>query len=264
MRLPADKEIEEAKEYLRERISAEVSMSRNLLKVMEWAAKKIVAISFKYHVPPRLFRFSYNKKMKAEIDAVIAELRAAILDYTRTLAVATHTEDEEDILAYIGRENHGKTLEMRLDEYSQRYENELEATIAAGMFLGMDENRIFANIETYSDRPYYNPIFAEAVDEGSDFMSRLDVKPNFGIGQERAVGSLPALDLLCTFAIAEGWMRHWFNEGRRGGAFGYRIYRGSGYPCVHCDEATKRVYSMEEMVLPLHPNCRCYAVFLYV
>ena len=44
MRVPTDKEIEEAKEYLRQRLDAELSMRTNLQIVMIEAAKQIIDI----------------------------------------------------------------------------------------------------------------------------------------------------------------------------------------------------------------------------
>ena len=47
MRVPTDKEIEEAKEYLRQRLDAELSMRTNLQIVMIEAAKQIIDISYR-------------------------------------------------------------------------------------------------------------------------------------------------------------------------------------------------------------------------
>ena len=58
MRVPTDKEIEEAKEYLRQRLDAELSMRTNLQIVMIEAAKQIIDISYRYKISPELFRFS--------------------------------------------------------------------------------------------------------------------------------------------------------------------------------------------------------------
>ena len=47
MRIPTDKEIEEAKEYLRQRLDVELSMRTNLQIVMIEAAKQIIDISYR-------------------------------------------------------------------------------------------------------------------------------------------------------------------------------------------------------------------------
>ncbi len=97
MRQPTSKEIEEAKDYLRQRLNAELSMENNLLAIMYQAAKEIVAVSYKYNIPPSLFSFSYNKELQQEVEAIITNLRELIEDYTETLAVANHTDEEEHI-----------------------------------------------------------------------------------------------------------------------------------------------------------------------
>ena len=43
MKQPTSKEIEEAKDYIRQRLNAELSMENNLLAIMYQAAKEIVA-----------------------------------------------------------------------------------------------------------------------------------------------------------------------------------------------------------------------------
>lgn len=67
MRVPTDKEIEEAKEYLRQRLDAELSMRTNLQIVMIEAAKQIIDISYRYKISPELFRFSANRQLQEEV-----------------------------------------------------------------------------------------------------------------------------------------------------------------------------------------------------
>ena len=97
MRVPTDKEIEEAKEYLRQRLDAELSMRTNLQIVMIEAVKQIIDISYRYKISPELFRFSANRQLQEEVDAIILSLLEIIEDYTYTLAVATH-EDNKDAI----------------------------------------------------------------------------------------------------------------------------------------------------------------------
>ena len=69
MRIPTDKEIEEAKEYLRQRLDVELSMRTNLQIVMIEAAKQIIDISYRYKISPELFRFAANRQLQEEVDA---------------------------------------------------------------------------------------------------------------------------------------------------------------------------------------------------
>lgn len=110
MRYPSDREIEEAKDYIRQRLQAEKSMERNLRTAMLRAAERIISISHKYGIPPKMFRFSLDRNLKHEVEAIISDLRATIEDYTSTLSVATHNDKEEEILAYITRNSYGKNI----------------------------------------------------------------------------------------------------------------------------------------------------------
>ena len=78
MKQPTSKEIEEAKDYLRQRLNAELSMENNLLAIMYQAAKEIIAVSYKYNVPTNQFSFSYNKELQEEVETIIANVRELI------------------------------------------------------------------------------------------------------------------------------------------------------------------------------------------
>lgn len=132
MRVPTDKEIEEAKEYLRQRLDAELSMRTNLQIVMIEAAKQIIDISYRYKISPELFRFSANRQLQEEVDAIILSLLEIIEDYTYTLAVATHEDNKDAIITCITRESYGKTFTQRAREYADRFSKEVETAIAAG------------------------------------------------------------------------------------------------------------------------------------
>ena len=136
MTTPDKKQIEKAKEYLRKRLSAENSMKDNLEKAMTRAAEKIVDISCRYNIPPSQFRFSADTCLQKEVDEVIRWLKERVEDLTFTLAVSGHTDEREEIIDYINRENHGKTFRQRNSIYTGRYKYELEAAVAAGIFLG--------------------------------------------------------------------------------------------------------------------------------
>lgn len=131
MRVPTDKEIEEAKEYLRQRLDAELSMRTNLQIVMIEAAKQIIDISYRYKISPELFRFSANRQLQEEVDAIILSLLEIIEDYTYTLAVATHEDNKDAIITCITRESYGKTFTQRAREYVDRFSKEVETAIAA-------------------------------------------------------------------------------------------------------------------------------------
>ena len=256
MAIADEKTVKEAKEYVKSRLSAEQSMSSNLEAALEKAVRLIVAISIEYGVPPSRFKFSYNAKMKREIEAVIDELKETIEDYIFTLAVAGDGDDDE-ILAYIKGEIYGDTLDNRLDGYLDRFKDENEAAIAAGLLLGESEDDIADSIISSKDSPYQNPMILKT---GSEVTGRLGTKTSFGKGQRK--GSWGAIDTLSTSTIAVGWMHGFYTAKLKANAIGFLVYRGSSYPCDICDSNTG-FHSSTLDLPPYHPHCVCYAVPVY-
>ena len=152
MRVPTDKEIEEAKEYLRQRLDAELSMRTNLQIVMIEAAKQIIDISYRYKISPELFRFSANRQLQEEVDAIILSLLEIIEDYTYTLAVATHEDNKDAIITCITRESYGKTFTQRAREYADRFSKEVETAIAAGLLLNLSKDKLLSSIRQSENR----------------------------------------------------------------------------------------------------------------
>lgn len=261
MREPTTKEIEEAKDYLRGRLDAELSMQNNLLEIMYQAAKEIISITYKYNIPPTLFSFSHNEKLQQEVDTVISQLRELIEDYTETLAVATHTDEEEHIIAFINRESYGKTLSERIDIYTDRFKKELEVAIASGLLLNISAGKLLSSVKENKGNPLMNEHIRKATSEGYPVISRLEVPESFGVG--RTNSSFTALDNLTNFAIAEGWMEYLALTAKRNGAIGFYTIRGSSYPCDTCSNYASYFHPMRDPLPPLHFHCVCSAVFIY-
>lgn len=263
MKQPTSREIEEAKDYLRQRLNAELSMKDNLLAIMYQAAKEIIAVSYKYNVPPNQFSFSYNKELQQEVETIIANLRELIEYYTETLAVATHTDEEEQIIAFIKRESHGKTLVERINVYSIQFKKELEVAIASGILLNVTEDKLLSSIKESRKSPLLNQHIKQATSKGFPVISRLKVPETYGVG--RTNSSFTALDNLTNFAIAEGWMNYFAMIAQKNGATGFMSFRGSSYPCQQCDDETTyfHIFSNGDPVPPYHAHCCCYIVPIY-
>lgn len=256
MAIADEKTVREAKEYVKSRLSAERSVSSNLEAALENAVRLIVAISIKYNVPPSRFRFSYNAKMKREIEAVIDELKETIEDYIFTLAAAGDGDDDE-ILAYIKGEIYGDTLDNRLDGYLERFKDENETAVAAGLLLGEDEDDIAGGIMSSRDDPYANPMILAT---GSEVTGRLGTGASSGRGRRK--GSWGAIDTLAAATVAIGWMYGFYTAKLKGNAIGFMVRRGSSYPCALCDSNTGFHSSILDLP-PYHPHCVCYAVPVY-
>ena len=253
MKQPTEKDIESAKAYLIERISAEHSMRYNLESVMREAAERIVNICYAANVKPQDFRYvDLPLRVQWDIDEVIRWLRETIDDYFQTLAVADHEENKDVILPFILGENHGSTFDERLTDYCDKYKDELMLLIGAGLFVGVSKMVLAKSIGENLKHPYANQLLADGIDAPVSY------------GRGRTNSMFTAISDLTRFGIAQGWMRHWELSTAKDGCVGWVVKRGSSYPCSLCDDNCGFHPIDEGTGLPVHNSCCCFAVPVYL
>ena len=103
MKQPTKKQIQDAKDFIKLRLQAEISMQSHLEELLVQAAKEIIDISFKYDIQPAMFRFSANENLKRDVSEVLRKLRELIYDYTETLSVYNRKEERDAIVDFINR-----------------------------------------------------------------------------------------------------------------------------------------------------------------
>ena len=261
MRKPTDKEINEAQDYVKQRLRAEISMQKNLNEALIQAAREIIVISEKYDIPPRMFRLSANWKLKSEIDKIISNLRKLIHEYTETLSVYDREEEKEEIIAFINKESHGKTLAERINIYCNRYRFEIESAIAAGLIAGISNKAIEDSIKNNLRSPYNNPYFRKAVVEGDSVATRIQTDGiSYGVG--RSNSAFNSLNTLTRYAIGSSWMWYWGRIGEKNGATGFYSFRGSSYPCDECQSHAGVFQPMSAYYGEYHLHCKCIFVFV--
>lgn len=248
---PTERDIEAAKAYLRERLQAEKSMSRNLESLMSEAAKRIVAIYYSYGLSPIVVKYgNLPTNARMEIDDVIAWLKDKIIDCYETLAIAEHEDNRDDILPIIFGENYGRTFDERLSQYLTNFSREMEVLILAGLTLGIAQNMLQRSIVANMRHPYDNNLIKDEIEEPVSY------------GRGKTNSMLTAIDNLTKFGIAKGWMENWFDIADENGAVGYVVMRGSSYPCDLCDSMVGFHKDADELP-PYHNNCCCIAVPIY-
>lgn len=237
---PRESDIREAKEYIRKRIEAELSMEHYLDFVLMRSAKKIVELAYKRSIPPSMFSFNFDPFMASEIDKVILELLYDIEDYDIKMATATEKADDNTLLPYINREIDGITYNQRLSNYTTRFKLELQDFVTAGLVAGLSQQDLLTEIRTSFKKPYTSSLLADTPHFGQSAYTRLLV--------------------LTRHTIADAWMYADMESARQRGAVGFFSYRGSGYPCQLCDDMANRFHTFAEPYPPYHPRCVCYAV----
>ena len=136
---PKQSDITQAKEYLRRRLAAEVSMEHYLDRKLLAAAREIISLAYGRRIPPTLFSFEYDPFLSAEVTNIINALVDEIEEYNILVATMTDREDKGALVPYIYREIDGATYRDRLNLYGTKFKLELQHFIAAQMMLGFSK-----------------------------------------------------------------------------------------------------------------------------
>lgn len=255
-----EKDIDEAKAFIRKRVEAEISMQKHLDEALLWAAKEIINISYKYKMKASLFKFSANESLKKEVDAVLARLREKLYQYTETLSVEVSREDEDMLVGYINEETYGHTLKERINTYTNRYKFEVEAFIASGLAFGYNVNKLLNTIRANLSAPYNNNLFRNTVIRGGMAATRIKTGGiSYGQGHSNSARNL--LLTLTRNTIGSAWMYFRGYSAYLNGATGFYSFRGSSYPCAFCDDQTG-YHPIQEYKGYWHLNCRCFFIFV--
>ena len=116
----------DAKQYILDRVEAETSYHNNLYDLIDKYASSLADLSYSAGIQPNSFSFS-NSNIKGDIDKLIARLEDELIDYIDTLAVARHTDDKDDILAYIHATYNDNTLDDIIHNHTDHWKKEVEA-----------------------------------------------------------------------------------------------------------------------------------------
>lgn len=254
---PTENEIRAAKEWIVSRLGMERAAEEYLGRILRKYARMIAEVSLRYGIAPQRFRFSANPALEREVRAILAQVRDLL--YGRAEYSCTFGKDGDEHVSPVFLEaDKGKTFRQRLAEYVSRWGYEVEAGIAAALLSGSRDVREIADmLVNYVEHPYENPEVRKHRGEGA--ASKLLKVPHYGGG--RAIAAFAALALLLRQTTARAWMREW--KERNGDALGFYVMRGSSYPCSACDMECGYLHPMsDEGVVPVHPNCCCYTVYV--
>lgn len=232
---PKQSDMAQAKEYLRRRLAAEVSIEHYLDRKLLAAAREIIRLAYRRNIPPTLFSFEYNPILSHEVDAIINRLIDEIEEYNILAATITDRAEENTLLPYITREIDGATYHDRLTLYADRFKLELQHFIAGRLLLGFSVTDVTQHIAAEYKH----------------------------LHKGKGYTSYPRLLALTRHTIADAWMHADMEYHLRRGAIGFITYRGSSYPCDTCADYAGRFHTFAEPYPPLHVNCKCYAVPVY-
>lgn len=246
------KELEAAKELLRQRLESEQSMSLDVERLLEEYAEYIIHALF-------------NGASDEDIELLIEDLIDRIMDDCRTLAVDEHDVDD-DILAFVF-DGGDETVEERVRNRAETFLDELTAAYSAAVILDMDEQELIASVRGSMDDPWDN----EAIGEVRAMIERGEVDEDISDFEERHYGkgspvsSKVAIGFITASAIVDTWNEWGWRTASEGGAIGYYVERGSSFPCEECDSHTGQFFDITDKshIPQYHRSCRCFVVYVY-
>ena len=221
------------------------------------AAKKVIDESKTYISPSGgLTReFELLKKAQGIMTSTAPEIEAYMKAYSeascKILGIGTASVDE-----YIGGNIFGETFTVRNKRYLSNFAEDIVKMIKAGAILGYSDDKILSAVRTGYKDLYATSIITKAQSKDINIAN-----PSYGRGFYRSSYQNVMRNVRHTIALA--WGRAEQEYGEKNGAIGFRVFRGSSYPCAICDDECAYVHKVGEMVVPVHANCRCYIVFIY-
>lgn len=267
---PTQADINAAKQFILRRNDYARILEGKIDDLLEIAAQEIVTICYKYNVSPKDFVISsqYNEQMMNEIVKVMDDLETEILSLINEYSTkATDDKTRRNILAawiaLLGRGN--SNLQDTLDRYLYKFMKDIEAAVAALKYANRKLPDAITKVKTYLHSIYTMPEVIAAFKQADDFnatyiRSRGVAKGNVGLSNNGSTN----ITNMAKITLNMAWMRSQAMDFMEDGAVGVYVLRGSSYPCVSCDEncgfhPIKESYG----VLPVHPNCQCFAVPIY-
>lgn len=251
---------EEAKEAILARVGAELSMWASAYGRMKEAVKEVCAISVRYGISPKSFRFSADRNLERDVDKVLSGMVSAILSDMEEYAESLEAESPGGgFVPYLHGEDHGSTFEERLSTYKERFKYELEVAIAAGLLLGKGAQSITSSILSGMMSPYGNPDFRKALGKGLA-AARLAARGS-GFGKGQIPSAANSMSLLVKTAVGAMWMHGMYRSALDGGMHGFVSFPGSSSPCGHCASLAGKAQPMEDFPGLYHPRCKCYFLF---
>ena len=169
----------------------------------------------------------------------------------KILGIGTASVDD-----YIGGNIFGETFSARNKRYLSSFAEDIVKMIKAGAILGYSDDKRLSAVRTGYKNPYTASIITKAQSKDINIAN-----PSYGRGFYRSSYQNIMRNVRHTIALA--WGRAEQEYGEKNGAIGFRVFRGSSYPCAICDDECAYVHKVGEMVVPVHVNCRCYIVFIY-
>lgn len=235
---------------LREMAAARADVRRRL----EAAISAIIQLVWAYRSAP--FNWEDHPDLDREVNLILQQLSNGILEDTEARAKAALeeiglAEYEDAALEYAKQEIDGEDTLFRLDMHATHLKDLLAGWLAVAATSKLSSLQTRALIFPYLGNP-----------EGSKLWRDAGLG-HLGWGKGYPANVENGLTVIAQDLINRAYQFATLEKYKKTEAIGYRTERRSGYFCPVCDELTKRIWPLDEIVLPAHPRCVCVAIPVY-
>lgn len=208
-------------------------------------------------------RFSFDKypELDDQVNLLLIEMSDGLLkqaeNRARKILSWLELRDFYADEALAEAESGDEGLTWALDMHASNLKKVVEAWVVIMFANGMTVHETYPKVIAYMAAPDASPLWKESI--RARLVDKNEVR--FGKGYQRRVAEAVAI-LLQTFlytVLVAGTLR----KGVEGGAYGYRVFRQSGYDCPLCDSLTEGIWPIGTRVLPAHPRCVCGIELVY-
>lgn len=250
-------EIERSVNYSKKRSQALRNCESHLQTILFDVAKKVVSASKKYRVGGRL-RNESSFLSDAKNIAVTAS--NDIESYTGAYAKASCKIlgiDTDNIESFLVGDIYGKTLNERNTTYLSNFAEDIARMVKAGTMMGYSDSQLLSAIRTGYKDPYHASVVTKAQKKDINIAT-----PSYGKGVFRNAYQNIVRNSKQVISIAWGQAEQEY--GQEIGAIGFKVFRGSSYPCETCqNEVDAGVHSFRDPYPPFHVGCVCYTQFVF-
>lgn len=249
-------EIERSVNYAKKRSQALRNCESHLQTILFDVAKKIVSASSKYKVGGSLRN---EASFLSDARSIAATASSDIESYTGAYAKASCKIlgiGTDNIESFLVGDIFGKTLNERNATYLSNFAEDIVRMVKAGTMMGYSDQQILSSIRTGYKDPYRTSVITKAQKKDINIAT-----PSYGKGVFRNAYQNIVRNSKQVISIAWGQAEQEY--GQEMGAIGFKVFRGSSYPCEICDEQTRYIHKIGENPNPYHLQCVCRAEFVF-
>lgn len=246
-------------DYTIRRAQAERNVKSHITSILKSVATRIASFgqTVRYVSSKSLYRNILTSYASSALNDAEDEIREYTIEYAKASIQVLGDKDTGATTRLINGELFGKTFLDRLSNYTNRFAEDIANIMFACQVLGKTQQQTQNAVVDYMTDPYGSDLIIKANAKGAGIQT-----PSYGKGIYHSAYKNIVRNSQGTIAIA--WGRELRNYAKRNSAIGFRVHRGSSYPCAICDdEVADGIHPITDDMPPFHLNCVCYVEIIY-